>query len=292
LLNFISKSQVDCPVAVIFGHTNAINWAGTGYADAGDSLADAFWKTGFYADLIPTSEIAASALTVDDEGYVRYSNQKYSAVVLYHPEFERPSTGEFFRKAAKGKTALYRMGNLSKDFDGVSFNGMSALPSEMTPVDAKSCVKLVTAKLSELGILPQTAGTPAPPRSGQSRLIDGTVIMTAGEKDPAGDAIQKTITLKGLKVTFDAIGIAAVRLDKNGKLEAMAAGGLNAFMGGGIEIIMPTRADVALWKDENGVWQGVLQDFDGEVPEVLKKLCKNWIRLKVPEPYTVELQED
>ena len=284
MLNFISKTQLDCPVAVVFGHASAANWAGPGYAKSGVTVADGFWRTGFYADLIPTSEIAASALTVDDEGYVRYGSQKYSAVVLYHPEFERPSTGEFFRKAAKGKTTLYRIGDWSKDFEGVSFDGKAALPSEMTPVDAKSCVELVTAKLSESGILPQTAGTPAPPRSGQSRLIDGTVIMTAGEKDPAGDAIQKTITVKGLKVTFDAIGIAAVRLDKNGKLEAMAAGGLKSFQGGGVNISMPTRADVALWKDKNGVWQGALQDYEGAVPETLAKLCTNWLRLEVPTP--------
>ena len=284
MLNFISKTQVDCPVAVIFGHAGALNWAGASYADAGDGLAQAFWKTGFYADLIPSSEIESGALRIDEEGRVRYGDQTYSAVVLYQPEFERPSTGEFFRKAAKGKTALYRIGDWSKDFDGASFDGKAALPSEMNPVDAKSCVKLVTAKLSESGILPQTAGTPAPPRSGQSRLIDGTVIMTAGEKDPAGDAIQKTITVKGLKVTFDAIGIAAVRLDKNGKLEAMAAGGLKSFQGGGVNISVPTRADVALWKDKNGVWQGVLQDYEGAVPENLAEICTNWLRLEVPTP--------
>jgi hypothetical protein len=138
----------------------------------------------------------------------------------------------------------------------------------------------------------QTAGTPAPPRTGHSRLIDGTVIHTAGKNNPAGDPLKKTILVNCHNVTFDAIGIAAVRLDDHGKLEAMAVGGLKSFMGGGIEIIMPTRADVALWKDENGVWQGVLQDYEGAMPEILKKLCKNWIRLKVPEPYTVKLQED
>ena len=285
LLNFISKSQVDCPVAVVFGHTNAINWATSGYTDAGQAVADAFWQTGFYADLIPSSEIDASALRIDKEGFVRYGNQKYAAVVLYNPEFERPSTGEFFRKAAGGKTDLYRIGDWSKDFDGVKFAGNAALPSEMTQVSAKSCVQLVTAKLSESGVMPQTAGTPEPPREGQSKLIDGMVIVTAGTTNPSGDPINKTIVVNGHNVAFDAVGVAAVRLDEHGKLEAMAAGGLKVFDGGGVEITMPTRADVALWKDENGVWQGVLQDYEGATPKNLMAICKNWIRLEVPKPY-------
>lgn len=282
MLNFISKTQVDCPVAVIFGHASALNWSGASYADAGDSLANAFWGTGFYADLIPTSEIENSALRVDEDGYVRYGNQKYEAVVLYHPEFEKPGIGTFFKTAAKGKTALYRMGDWTRDFEGAEFDGKATLPSEMLVVgDARSCVDLVTAKLRESGIVPHT---PGPSRSGQSRLIDGTVILTSGATDPAGDPIQKTIQVNGHDVSFDAIGVAAVRLAKDGTLEAMAAGGLKQFGVGRTKIELPQRADVALWKDGKSVWHGVLQDYEGEVPKVLQELCKNWIRLKVPEP--------
>jgi len=35
LLNFISDAPVDCPVAVIFGHADAMNWAGPAYNDTG-----------------------------------------------------------------------------------------------------------------------------------------------------------------------------------------------------------------------------------------------------------------
>jgi len=115
-------------------------------------------------------------------------------------------------------------------------------------------------------------------------MIDGTVILTSGATDPAGDPIQKTIQVNGQDVSFDAIGVAAVRLAKDGTLEAMAAGGLKQFTVGKTKIELPQRADVALWKDEKGVWHGVLQDYEGEVPKVLKELCKNWTRLRVPEP--------
>jgi hypothetical protein len=290
MLNFISKTQVDCPVAVIFGHASAINWTGPGYGNAGDALADLFWKTGFYADLIPSSEIESGALCIDVDGSVRYGNQKYSAVVLYRPEFERPGTVAFFKKAAKGKTALYRLGDWTMDFEGKTFDGTAALPSEMAVVnDNTSCIDVVTARLREYGVVPQT---PAPAKSGQSRLIDGTVILTAGVKNVAGDPIQTTLHVNGHKVTFDAIGIAAVRLAKDGSLEAMAAGGLKSFSVGEILIELPQRTDVAMWRNEKGVWQGVLQDHEGEVPMILKDYCKNWLHLKVPQPYTAILPQD
>jgi hypothetical protein len=282
MLNFISKTQVDCPVAVVFGHASMINWAGKGYAAPVESLADAFWNTGFYADIIPASEIESDALTVDETGKVRYGNQTYSAVVLYNPEFEKPSTGAFFRKAAKGNTALYRLGDWTKGFDGKPFDGAKALPSQMTELPAaNAAVAAVTDQLRTSGLKPSP---PGPARSGQSRLIDGTVILVQGENDNAGDPIQQTIDVDGHKVTFDALGVAAVRLDKTGKLEALAAGGLKRFAVGSTVIELPQRADVALWKDENGQWQGILQDFAGEVPEQLTKFTSDWLRLEVPTP--------
>lgn len=279
LLNFISKTQVDCPVAVIFGHANAVNWAGASYADAGDDLAQAFWNTGFYADLIPTSEIGSSALRVDDDGYVRYGNQKYAAVVLYHPEFERAGTSDFFRKAAKGKTALYRLGAWTRDFSGVAFDGNAVLPPEMPLLEgAPDAVTQVTAVLRERGIAPHTP----PARSGQCRLIDGTVILTAGEKDVAGDPINKRFEVAGHEVTVDAIGVAAVRLAADGSLEAIAAGGLKSLAVGELAFELPERIDIALWKDEKGVWKGVLQDYEGPVPEALHSMCREWLRVDVP----------
>ncbi|MEI7902108.1 MAG: hypothetical protein WCK89_17785, partial [bacterium] len=68
-----------------------------------------------------------------------------------------------------------------------------------------------------------------PKPSGQCRLLDGTIILASGEKDVLGDPIQKTLNVDGHEVAFDAVGVAAVRLDKDGKLEALAAGGLKRF---------------------------------------------------------------
>jgi hypothetical protein len=120
------------------------------------------------------------------------------------------------------------------------------------------------------------------PASGHTRLTDGTVILVAGEKDRTGDPIQETIEVHGHKVTFDAAGVAAVRLSKDGKLEAMAAGGLRHFKAGPVEIKLDKPADVALWRDPKGTLQGVLQGYEGDVPADLAALTSNWLRLELP----------
>jgi len=295
LLNYISTAPIDCPVAVIFGHPSALNWAGTGFADVGINVTNGLWAEGFYADLIPSSEITAGNLKIADDGSVQYGPQRYAAVVLYNPQYERPVVAEFFARAAeKGKTTLYRVGEWTMDFEGRPFDGNAALPAAMAPADADACVRNIIARLRSSGIEPQTpctsrgaAGFPPsmmPKPSGRCRLLDGTLILASGENDVMGDPIRKTLKVNGQDVALDVIGVAAVRLDKNGKVEAMAAGGLKSFKAGEMTIELDQRADVALWRDANGRWQGILQGYQGDVPEPLMNITKNWTRLRLPTP--------
>lgn len=293
LLNLISSAPIDCPVAVVFGHPAALNWAGTGFADVGMNICNDLWKDGLYADLIPSSEIALGNLTLAEDGRLQYGSQRYAAVVFYHPQFEHPAVAEFFRRAASGgKTALFRVGEWTLDFEGHSLDAAAVLPVAMKPLTAALAVDQVRAHLKTLGIEPQTACTmrgvagfpPSmmPQPSGQCRLLDGTVIIASGEKDVLGDPIQKTIQVNGQAVTFDAVGLAAVRLSKTGQVDALVAGGLRLFKTAEMTLEMPERADVALWHDSNGQWQGALQGTDGPVPGALARITSNWKRLRSP----------
>jgi hypothetical protein len=303
LLNYISTAPIDCPVAVVFGHPSALNWSGPGFADVGLAVANGLWAEGYYADLIPSSEIVSGALQVAEDGRIQYGPQKYAAAVLYHPQFERPLVGEFFRKAsAAGKTALFCTGNWTMDFEGKPFAGNGALPAGMRASDPAGCVRAVIEHLKSEGHKPQTtctmrgatggaSGFPAsmmPLPSGQCRLLDGTVILASGEKDVLGDPIRKTIKVGGQDIAFDAVGVAAVRLDKAGKIEALAAGALKSFRGAGLEIELSERADLAMWRAEHGQWHGVLQDWTGPIPAVLSNITSDWRRLAVPTPLPAE----
>ncbi len=78
------------------------------------------------------------------------------------------------------------------------------------------------------------------------------------------------------------MGVAAVRFNPNGKLEAMAAGSLKSFNTADVTIELAERADVAIWHDKDGQWHGVLQGLGGPVPEPLARITTRWMRLTVP----------
>jgi len=215
----------------------------------GLELASGLWQAGYPADLIPTSEVSNGSLALDSEGMLHYGPQRYAAAVLCHPQFERPEITAVFRQATRGGTMLFRMGDWTADFEGHAFDGNAALPSQMTVAkDSNACLMAVLAALRARRIAPQTpavgtiafSGPPSasPPAAGQCRLIDGTLIALAGQHDVAGDPIQTTLDVNGYAVQFDAVGVAAVRLAEDGRLEALAAGGLKRFEAGATRILL------------------------------------------------------
>lgn len=294
LLNFISTAPIDCPVAVVFGHPSALNWAGAGLADVGAIVANRLWEEGFYADLIPSSEIAAGNLKLARDGTLQYGPQRYAAAVLYHPECERVGVAKFFRRAARAnRTALFRVGEWTRDFEGQPFDAARQLPAEMKTLDAEAAAHAAIEVARTGGIRPQTTGTQRksafpssmmPKPSGQCRLLDGTVILASGEHDVMGDPIQKTITMAGKEITFDAIGVAAVRLDRKGEVAALAAGGMRHFGSPNLKIWLGQPIDLAVWRGAQDEWRGVVQGWNGPLPEALSGLTTNWIRLRLPEP--------
>jgi len=302
LLNPISKSPMDCPVAVIFGHPAAMNWASPHFNDVGMELINLLWNAGYPADLIPTSEIDNGSLLLDEEGWIRYGDQRYAAVVLYHPDLDKTSTSKFFLNAKNSKTAMFRIGNWNLDFNGNPVNDEKLLPGTMAvSQDYREAYLTILDVLKGHDIAAQTPATQDldsryfrlrdfnevskfPPTTGFCRLIDGTVIHVAGTNDVSGDPIKKDFKIGEYPVSFDAVGIAAVRLDKNGNLEALAAGSLKSFKGGNMEINLDEPLDMALWKDKNGQWKGIIQGLKGDVPQNLMQITDKWERVNLPDP--------
>jgi hypothetical protein len=293
LLNFITRSPLDCPVAVIFGQPNAMNWAGTTFGDVGLALSDELWRAGYPADLIPTTEIWNGVLKFGRDGYIHYGAQRYRSVVLHRPQFEPVATAAFFQKAAKGKTALYRLGDWTQDFDGRDCEGAKLLSDKMVLLaDSKSAAETIAKQLGDVGVVTQTPAnrtlgfadcrSVAPSVMGESRLVDGTHVIVSGAKSVSGDPIQRTVQMSGHPVAVDAVGLVAIRLDKRGRLEALAAGGLKYLKSEKFNIELPERVDLALWRDSREKFHGVIQGWTGPVPEPLQKLTKDWLRLSVP----------
>lgn len=297
MLNYISKAPVDCPVAVVFGHASALNFSDKkGFADVGLSVTDALWKEGYYADLIPSSEILDGSLHVNQEGKVQYGSQQYEAVVLYNPEYERREISGFFMKAAaKAKTGIFSIGSWTFDFEGNPLAGKNFLPASMQQSqNSAQVVQSIISSLKDRGIAIQTKGemrsnsgfpkSVMPKTRGSIRLTDGSVIQASGENNVMGDPIRSTIKIGDKAVRFDAIGLAAIRLDKQGEVEALAAGGLKSVKAGSFSITLEKRADIVLIK-EKGKWKGIIKGSTGEIPASLTTITSNWTRVRWPVAY-------
>lgn len=289
LLNLIAPAPLDCPVAVIFGHAAAMNWAGGTYEDCGLEAANALWRLGHYADLIPSSEIASGALRVED-GQLAYGAQRYRAALLYHPEFETPSTAALLAATRPDATRIFSIGAWTRDFDGNPIDGNAHLEQFTTRCTrVEDAVPRIVNCLGDdggpwtpateaLGWDQKSAGLPA---SGLVRLQDGTRLIIAGSINPAGDPIQTTLEVNGHAVRFDALGVAAVRLGQDGSLQALAAGGLTRFEAPGMALALDAPLDLALWRDDSGILHGAAY-VTAPLPEALTRITPQWRYLARP----------
>ena len=293
LLNFISQSPLDCHVAVIFGHANTMNWAGDQFDDAGMDLVSNLWREGVATDLIPTSEIKNGSVKIDKDGFVYYGKQRYDVVILYHPEFEENNTGSFFSDTNLSSTRLFQLGNWTKNFDAEPINSLDLLPKRMSTISSNmEAVSEVLDILKNKNIELQSPATlllkgfnsvsNAPATTGFCHLIDGTLIQIAATKNNAGDRIHSTVEIKNHTITFEAEGLAAARLDEQGNVASMAAGGLKSFSSGSFALQLKDPLDLAIWKDQNGRWHGVVQGAKGKIPAALLQITKDWLQLEIP----------
>ncbi len=289
LLNLITGAPLDCPAAVVFGHWSAMNWAGGSYPDSGVALAERFWSAGYPADLIPSSELLSGALDVDRDGWVRYGDQRYTVLLVANPEFEGEDLTRFLRRSVEGPTTVCTVGSWTRGFDGVPL-------ADAAPAGALSAEETVDALIRHLEDLGVPRHSPAirvaswgldltePALDGHSRMLDGTRVFVRASTDPAGDPFSLEEDFGGHPVAARAEGLLAVRLDARGRLEALAAGGLSAFRGGGVRIDLPQPIDLALRRDTSGRLVGWIQAYDGPLPKELLRLTSNWRRLALPSP--------
>jgi hypothetical protein len=188
------------------------------------------------------------------------------------------------------------VGDWKQDFNGYAFDGPVALPTTMTASeDIQEIVSKIAVELDRQGVILQSAATGTlayashlfsePPTKGYFRLIDGTFIEVAGQEHVSGDTLRSTHEINGYPVKFEAVGVAAIRLDEEGNVEAMAAGGLKSIHAPGLEIALDERMDVAMWINQKGEWEGVIQGWEGDIPPALMELTGSWSRLAVPVPY-------
>jgi hypothetical protein len=258
LLNYVSQAPRDCPVAVVFGHAAAANWLGPRFGDLGIDFADALWREGFPADVIPSTEIESGALRLGEDGRVRYGAQRYRALVFLNTEYEPRATFDFLRRAARSNTVTF-LRDTAAAAGVVAGAGLDPAPERVAAFLGGS----------------YTAHDNPPDLA---RLTDGTCILARGERDPAGDAIDETFYCGATKVRARATGVFAIRVSGAGELQALAGSDVRLVEAGPLRLEFAQPVDFALWRDGKGVPHGVIQG-EAPVPGPLLRLTKDWTRL-------------
>jgi len=298
MLDFVTRAPLACPAAVVFGHACAMNWTQPSYNNVGLGVASALCAKGYPADLIPSSLVASKALKIDAEGYVCLGPQRYQAVVLYEPEFGDEAELAFFSRAAAGKSALFLVGDWTRDFEARPLDAKTRLGTKVQAcADDDACAAAVVRLLGAAGVERVTEWVPnakrwgssggalaTPPAEGHSVLIDKTYVRIAGSKNAAGDPIAETFAWQGHSVAVDAIGVVAIRFAADGQVAAFAAGGLKSVKTDGLDVALPERTDLAFVRSADGRIRGVVQGLAGPLPKALQALAPDWERLCVPLP--------
>ena len=280
LLNTITRSQIDCPAALVFGHARVMNWLDPAFTDGGVAFAHGLSDRGYLTDMYPSSELAAGTVKVDGDGWIRVGQQRYKALVLYRLDNRDFEVFSRLVRQREIKTRLFSWDCQPSD-DVFTLASASDTAPVLAALAAMDAVK--QSPLTKRGLTKWSKDhLPAP--DGTLRLIDGTVARIKGcSPSAAGDAIEGTLRLGGKEVAYSAEGLFAVRLDAEGQVEALAAGGLRKVSAPGFTLTLDTPEDVVLVR-RNGKWRGLWQtkDTKAEVPSALKGITPEWTRLRLP----------
>lgn len=232
LLNRISDSPIDSPVALVFGHERVMNWDDPAYGQWGWNDAFGVWKEGYAVDAYPSTEIGTFQL--DDAGFLRVGRQRYQ-VVIFRNLNERDRVS--FAGIVKNRTLQTR---ICERTDDVAAYLSSVKASRQTPI----CQTVPPAGWAS--VYPQPDGT--------LTLTDGTVArIKASAPSWCGDRIEGVLEVGGVRIKYAAEGVFAARLGADGRMEAFAGGNLRYVSGPGFSRTFASPRDIVM-KRTNDEW--------------------------------------
>ena len=277
LLSLITRAQIDCPAAVVFGHSRIVNWADSAYKDWGRNVVHALGADGYYVDAYPTSQTAA--FSVDPDGRLCVGRQSYSAVWLNHLNGQDAEEWRKLLSCRRIATRIYST-------DSPPIPGVVSLADEnLALTELRSALAGSTRQTPLAEGLRPDARNRLPKPDGTLVLTDGTCARIKGCcPSVRGDAISGTIAISGKSVRYEAEGIFAVRFDGNGNIDRLAAGGLRTVVAEGFVLDLPRPIDLALVKLSDG-WHGLWQTADKaeKLPDQLASLTDKWTRRILPD---------
>ena len=259
LLNLISAAPLDSEVALVFNRSRLVNWRDPAFGEWGRDLCCRLWERGYPVDLYPDEELTNGTFRLDRaSGLMQVGKERYRAIALLNVELPA---------ALKGGTKVF-------DAEADAAKAIAGYLDSVRAVKQTPCVSVTWPNPPGGEWDPVYPGT-----DGTLTLTDGTVARFKGcHPLPAGDGIDGELAVGGKKVGYRAEGLFAAHVGADGRLDAIAGGGVGRVDGPGLSLRFAVPRDIALRRRPDGTWQGVWQTFAAAetIPAELMKVTGDW----------------
>lgn len=293
MLNLVSNSQIDSPVAVVFGRIGASNPLRSEYLAVGVDICDLISSKGYPTDLIPVDEVFSNRPDGTPKWQVRnshlaYGDQQYSAILLYgESDAEKDAWLALHELADKTsncrtKFIVVPVAATRKDKEALATEAIDVATLE-------GVVRQTPWVRDRYAFGNEEEISYRPPRTSVSRFLDGSVLWIASTESDFGDPIvlnKEKIELKrgsySPEISVVANGVFLTRFDDQGELDAVVASEVKSLTVGELSFVLSDDeigadpVDIAVWKDANGQWRGVFQRHDNVLPPALQKIVPKW----------------
>ena len=206
LLNIFDPVMPVMPLLTVFGFPALCNWYPNEEArnqlDINGSLgifekAEAMWKAGLYNAVSTDDAIIDGRITLTTDGKFNYCGHIFDAMLFMAPEYSKPETAEFLKKAIDAGAKIRVIGTLTRLFDGTEADG--SFLSDHTVDYGCDIAKELSLPLNDI--------------EGGCRLVDGSVVMSNYESVKSGKPHIAKFDLNGDAYEVTYIGCFAMKAD-------------------------------------------------------------------------------
>ncbi len=235
LLNRFNPSFPKIKLLVVFNMEELANWypdsTKRGMTDINNSLkieekAVELWKAGYLNALVPTDLIADGRLKINANGKPEIQGHEFDAMIFLNPQYARKSTLDFLKSYVDKGGKLMVEGSATFDFDAKNVSKL------WNDIAAKALAKSFSvADVAKLGI--------------SKREFANGVLNEDGSYTFTNIKGGQTFKTENGSFNINCNGLAAIQMDKNGKLVKMVATSFSSLTKDGQQILsLSSPADV------------------------------------------------
>jgi alpha-galactosidase len=241
LLNRFDPPFPGVKLLVVYGMEALFDWypdaAARGTYDINESLkmdrkSKELWDAGYLHAAVPTDVIEDGRLTLNAAGKPVLNGYVFDAVIFLYPQYAPARVTDFFRRYVDKGGKLLIEGPASRDFYGKDMSGQWAA------IRRKAVAGFSMENVKKLGI---AADSPVDGVVNE----DGSYTFTNEASLRSGTPANFTFSDHGHVFSGSYKGLAAIKVDANGRVQKLAATGFSSLSRDGKEILrLPAASDI------------------------------------------------